>query len=102
MNNGMGRDFIEALDDGGPYRTWQHRHADAIEIKVLDMHVAWTVDDDVFVHTGNTDEREDGFVHIGTLEWVDGDPEHTVSEDEAYNTDRLREYVCAWIKANNT
>lgn len=76
---------------------WQHEPIDALEISVLGLPVAWTADDDVFVRTGDTAEREDGYVHIGLLGWEDTDDP---CDDAGYNTERLRQYVLAWIKAN--
>ena len=79
---------------------WQLEGADGIEITVgfPPMSVAWTVDDDVFVRTGSTVEREDGYILIGQLEWVDtpDDP----ADDAGYNLERLREFVQAWRKGN--
>jgi hypothetical protein len=77
---------------------WQLEGAEGIEITVGTTPVAWTVDDDVFVRTGDTAEREDGFILIGQLEWVDtpDDP----ADDAGYNIDRLREFVWAWKKEN--
>jgi len=76
---------------------WQQESAEALEINVLGLPVAWTVDDDVYVRTGETTEREDGYIHIGTFEWEDGHSE-SFSEQQLRNSDRLHEYVCAWIK----
>jgi hypothetical protein len=77
---------------------WQLEGAEAIEIIVgfPPMPVAWTVDDDVFVRTESTAEREDGYILIGQLEWVDtpDDP----ADDAGYNIERLREFVLAWRK----
>lgn len=79
---------------------WELENAEAIEIVVGTTKVAWTVDDDVFVHIGEKTEREDGYKHIGTLEWVDtpDDP----ADDGGYNIGRLRDFVCAWQKGVRT
>ena len=68
--------------------------AEAIEEVILGQRVAWTVDDDVYVYTGDTTEREDGYVHIGTLGWEDtpDDP----ADDAGYNIERLREFFFNW------
>ena len=71
----------------------KHEHGvDAIEIAVGSMQLAWTVDDDVMLYTGDASEREDGFVKIGTLEyvcWVDGD-------ELEYNLELLRKFALDW------
>jgi hypothetical protein len=58
--------------------------------------VAWTVDDDVFVRTGDTTEREDGYILIGQLDWDDTPDDRAVE----YNIERLRTFVSAWRKEN--
>lgn len=75
---------------------WELEGAEAIEEIVGGTRVAWTVDDDVYVHTGDTSERDDGYVHIGTLGWEDtpDDP----ADDAGFNIERLREFVLAWKK----
>lgn len=84
---------------------WQDEGWDALEIvhggpplPLGAMPVAWTVDDDVFVRTGDTTEREDGYIHIGTLGWEDtpDDP----ADDGGHNINRLRDFVSAWRKEN--
>lgn len=80
---------------------WQSEGWDALEIVVgANTRVAWTVDDDVFVHTGDTTEREDGYICIGQLAWEDtpNDP----ADDAGHNISRLREFVTNWEKANDT
>lgn len=76
---------------------WQFETTDAIEITVgvPPKRVAWTVDDDVYVHTGDTSQRDDGYVWIGELEWVDtpDDP----CDDAGFNEERLRQFVLAWL-----
>lgn len=78
---------------------WQTEGAEALETEVLGLPVAWTVDDDVYVRTGDTSKREDGYMYIGTFPWEDGHAE-TYYGQEDHNIDRLHEYVVAWIKAN--
>ncbi len=75
---------------------WELENAEAIEIVVGTTKVAWTVDDDVFIHTGDTTEREDGYVHIGQLQWEDtpDDP----ADDGGYNIERLRDFVNTYKK----
>ena len=79
---------------------WQDEGWDALEIThgVPPLPVAWTVDDDVFVRTGDTTEREDGYVLIGQLGWEDtpDDP----ADDGGYNVGRLHEMVSKWRKEN--
>ena len=70
---------------------------DAWEVVVAGTRAAWTVDNDVYVYTGDTSEREDGFVHIGVLEWVDDDTV-SVSESEAANEHAFREFVLEYKK----
>lgn len=79
-----------------PREPWQMESVDALEINILGMPVAWTVDDDVFVRTGDKTEREDGYVLIGQLEWIDdiNDP----CDDAKFNEGRLRDFVCEWVK----
>jgi len=50
----------------------------------------------VFIHTGDTTEREDGYVHIGQLQWEDtpDDP----ADDGGYNIERLRDFVNTYKK----
>jgi hypothetical protein len=50
----------------------------------------------VFIHTGNKTEREDGYVHIGRLEWEEApnDP----LDDSGHNIERLREFVISYKK----
>jgi len=52
----------------------------------------------VFVRTGDTTEREDGYVLIGQLGWEDmpDDP----ADDGGYNVGRLRDFVSKWRKEN--
>ena len=69
---------------------WQLEGEEAVEIVVGTTRVAWTVDDDVFIYTGDKSEREDGYIHIGQLEWEDNnDP----TDDFGHNEGRLRQYV---------
>lgn len=68
---------------------------DAMEIVVGDLHVAWTVDDEVYVHTGDTSQRDDGYVLIGMLEW---EADHkTAMREQIVNEERLREFVRVWL-----
>ena len=75
---------------------WEMEGEEALEIVVGTTKVAWTVDDDVFVHIGDKAEREDGYILIGQLQWADtpNDP----ADDAGYNISRLREFVLAWQK----
>lgn len=79
---------------------WQDEGWEALEIVHGEppLPVAWTVDDDVFVRTGDTTERDDGYALIGQLEWVDtpDDP----ADDMGYNVNRLRDFVSKWRKEN--
>ena len=73
---------------------WELENAEAIEIIVDTTKVAWTVNDDVFIYTGDTTEREDGYVHIGKLEWdeTSNDP----LDDSGHNIERLRDFVISY------
>ena len=71
---------------------------DALEFVVGDLHVAWTVDDEVYVHTGDTSQREDGYVLIGMLEW-DADYK-TAMREQIANKKRLHKFVHEWVKDN--
>jgi len=75
---------------------WQLEEGDALEIEVGSVRVAWTDDDAVFILSKSTraqSTREDGFIHIGQLEWV-GDVED--NDEEGVNIKRLREFVLKW------
>jgi len=72
---------------------------EAVEIIVQGMRIAWTVDDEVFVHTGDTSQREDGFVLIGMLPWDADYKTHIMEQME--NENRLREFVQVWIDGMN-
>jgi len=78
---------------------YDYNEEHALEITVCDHKVAWTEDDDVYVHQPDHPEckREDGYVLIGTLEWEDG---HTETYDEGmqYNIDRLRAFAKEHLK----
>lgn len=67
------------------YEPWQREGESAFEIVEGTTRAAWTEDDAVFVYTGNTDEREDGFQFAGYLHWTDGTDEE--------NINRFREFV---------
>lgn len=74
----------------------KHTHAvDAIETTIGSMQLAWTVDDDVMLYTGDASEREDGFVRIGTLVW---ESYHQMSYDDEmeHNLELLREFALDW------
>jgi hypothetical protein len=69
----------------------EYEDEDALEITVgFATQVAWTTADDVYVHTGDTSEREDGFVWIGQLSWEDNDDP---CDDYGFNVQRLRDFV---------
>lgn len=73
----------------------EYDNMNALEINVLGIPVAWTEDDDVYIRQPEKSDREDGYVLIGQLEWIDNaDP----CDDEGYNTDRLRDYVINYLK----
>lgn len=78
----------------------EYDNEDALEIVHGEppLPVAWTVDDDVFVRTGDTTEREDGYFLIGQLGWEDTPDDPT--DDGGYNVGRLRDFVSAWRKEN--
>ena len=57
--------------------------------------VVWTVDNDVFVRFEEESDRDDGYIHIGQLEWEDVDDPSGYGE---YNISRLRDFVSAWRK----
>lgn len=78
---------------------WEMEGVEGLEVVVAKTTKAvWTENEDVFVHTGDTTEREDGYIHIGLLAWEDtpDDP----ADDGEYNIRRLRDYVAEWLKAN--
>lgn len=58
------------------------------------LQVAWTEDDDVFIrkHWAPHPDREDGYQHIGTLQWEDREGD-SWAENEAHNTERLHALV---------
>lgn len=62
----------------------------SIDVVVHDARVSWSETDDVYVHTGQTAEREDGYVNIGSLAWDDGG-------DEVHNIERLKQFVGEWL-----
>jgi len=71
---------------------WQDE-SEALEITVGPAtRVAWTIDDDVFVFTGDKSERKDGFVWIGRLCWEDSDDAYN---DYDFNVQRLRDFIVA-------
>jgi len=72
---------------------WEMEGENAIEVKVLDFHVAWSDSNKVFIFTGEKNEREDGYKHIGDLEWNDDYTETT-------NITRLHEFTLTWLKQN--
>ena len=74
---------------------WQLESYDALEEVVMGQRVAWTVDDEVYLHTGNTDKRDDGYEYIGKLEWEDS-PNATYRENMSHNLQRLREFFLTW------
>lgn len=78
---------------------WQMEGEEAIEIVVGTLRAAWTIHDDVYVHTG-TREREDGYQLIGNLHWVEESWGGNAFDDLAYNEERLREFVLEWAKTN--
>ena len=80
---------------------WEMDGVDGIEVVVARTTKAvWTEDDDVFVYTGDTTERADGYIHIGVLTWEDTDDTDDPADDGEYNIRRLRDFVAEWIKAN--
>ena len=76
---------------------WQLEGEEAVEIVVGTTRVAWTVDDDVFIYTGDKSEREDGYIYIGQLEWEDN---NGPTDDFGHNEGRLRQYVTDKLRGN--
>lgn len=72
---------------------WELESEQALEIDVLGTRVAWTENDDVFIHTGEKTQRDDGYEHIGRLEWEDSPTSHG---DMEHNLDRLRDFFINW------
>lgn len=71
----------------------------ALEIVESGYPVAWTEDDNVYVRQPEKSDREDGYVLIGQLEWIDSpDPE----SDEYDNLQRLRAFVREQLKLNQS
>jgi hypothetical protein len=48
-----------------------HDFEHAYEIKHQSKRYAWTEDDNVYVHDPQHSDREDGFVFVGKLAWLD-------------------------------
>ena len=72
----------------------------ALEITVGDMKVAWTDDDEVYVYAEQTKQqptREDGYILIGRLEWVDSEGD-SHDGNMQYNIERLRNFVWDYLK----
>ena len=72
---------------------WELESEQALEIDVLGTRVAWTENDNVFIYTGEKTQRDDGYEHIGNLEWEDGPSPH---DDMEYNLGRLRNFFINW------
>jgi hypothetical protein len=78
----------------------------AYEIVEGGLKVAWTEDDNVYVYVGaDKTEREDGYLLIGTLEWMDdlteGHGFDTYVDEEHCNLVRLRGMVQDWRRTVN-